>query len=411
MAAIAPRLEPLSALEVFDHNAVVCRLEHVRQVEFHVFVDQEGDAGRWDDSNEVRSESAKSLSVHHIVSHMDHGSWTGIYTPSVESHGTLVLPDLFDYIHRTSVPCLRIVGLQTRTHDLVRICDAPREDLAYSAQVEVIDVSQTLRSVGPPRAPAVLQLLVRHELDGTVADAEERRQEPPIKALDALRLVQIVRAVRDGAVRARRVARRRQHARLDHPDGVCEDGGDDAAGARGDEVVAGAQLLVLVPSHRRDPVLDVGVPHEIHPPADAVANHVRHQAAVETAQDLRRILCDAIAVQTFVRDLTHYTQGAAGADFGILFDLQAGLHHVEGVDGEGRDDAGGETGRRLYQGGGDVDGRLTAFERGVDPRHHCGGGGGRNGDVVGGDVFILDLFTAAWSESADRLLGVIVVFR
>lgn len=54
---------------------------------------------------------------------------------------------------------------------------------------------------------------------------------------------------------------------------------------------------------------------------------------------------------------------------------------------------------------------MTAFERGVDPRHHCGGGGGRNGDVVGGDVFILDLFTAAWSESADRLLGVIVVFR
>jgi hypothetical protein len=120
-----------------------------------------------------------------------------------------VLPDLFDYIHRPGVPCLRIVGLQTRTHDLVRIRDAPREDLAYSAQVEVIDVSQPLYSVGPPRAPAVLQLLVRHELDGPVTDAEERRQEPPIKALDALRLVQVVGAVRDGAVRARRVARRR----------------------------------------------------------------------------------------------------------------------------------------------------------------------------------------------------------
>jgi hypothetical protein len=165
----------------------------------------------------------------------------------------------------------------------------------------------------------------------------------------------------------------------------------------------------LAPTHRRDPVLDVGVPHEIHAPADAVPDHVGHQAAVEAAQDLRGIFCDAIAVQPFVRDLAHDTQGAAGADLCVLFDLQAGLYHVEGVDGQGRDDAGGESGRRLYQGGGDVDGRLTAFERGVDPRHHCGGGGGRNCDVVGGVVFMLDLFTAAWS--ADRLLGVIVVFR
>jgi hypothetical protein len=111
-----------------------------------------------------------------------------------------VLPDLFDHVHRPAVPRLCIVGLQSRSHDLVRICDAPRENLAHSAQVEVIDVSQALRSIGPPRTPAVLQLLVRHELNSAVTDAEERRQEPPIKALDALRLVQIKSTVRDGAV-------------------------------------------------------------------------------------------------------------------------------------------------------------------------------------------------------------------
>jgi len=319
-----------------------------------------------------------------------------------------MFPDLFHYIHRTGVPGFRIVCLQTRSHDLIWICDASRENLAYSAQVEVIDIGQTSRSVGPPRSPAVLQLFVCHELDGTVTDAKERRQKPTIKALDALRLVQIVGAVRDRAVGARRIARGRQHARLDHPDGVCEDGGDDAAGARGDEVVAGAQFLVLVPSHRRDPVFDVGVPHEIHPPADAVPDHVRHQAAVEAAQHLRRVLCEAIAVQPFVRDLAHDAQGAAGADLGVLFDLQAGLDDVEGVDGEGRDDAGGETGRRLHQGRGDVDGRLTAFERGVDPRHHCGGGGERNGVVVGGDVVMLDSsLRHGWWRSSRACSGVL----
>jgi predicted Co/Zn/Cd cation transporter (cation efflux family) len=61
-----------SALGVRDQDAVVCRLKHVRQVEFHVFVDQEGDAGRWDDSDEVRSESVRSLSVHHIENRVDY---------------------------------------------------------------------------------------------------------------------------------------------------------------------------------------------------------------------------------------------------------------------------------------------------------------------------------------------------
>jgi hypothetical protein len=60
-----------SALGIRDQDAVVCRLKHVRQVEFHVFVDQEGDAGRWDDSDEVRSESVRQLLVHHIESSSD----------------------------------------------------------------------------------------------------------------------------------------------------------------------------------------------------------------------------------------------------------------------------------------------------------------------------------------------------
>jgi len=60
---------------------------------------------------------------------------------------------------------------------------------------------------------------------------------------------------------------------------------------------------------------------------------------------------------------------------------------------EGRGNASREASRGLDDRGCDGDSGLSAFERRIHPRHHCGGGGSRNcGDgVVGFCVIIVSV--------------------
>ena len=76
-----------------------------------------------------------------------------------------------------------------------------------------------------------------------MADAEERRQQASIQPPEALVPDDRREAVPHAAVRPRRVAAGRQHARLDDPDRVRQHGGHGAGQARGLEVVDRAEVV------------------------------------------------------------------------------------------------------------------------------------------------------------------------
>lgn len=100
-----------------------------------------------------------------------------------------------------------------------------------------------------------------------------------------------------------------------------------------------------------------------------------------------------MAPVAFVGDLAENSPGGADATFGVLLELDACLYDIERVYDECGDYSSCEAGRRLDQRGCEGDRGLPAFNRRIHPRHHCGGGGGRNcrGDVVDCSVFIVSV--------------------
>ena len=95
----------------------------------------------------------------------------GGHIPLVEALETLVAPDLLDNIDGTPVFDRGVICLQTRADDLVWIGDASSKHLADCAERQEIQIGEMVLAASC-NAPVVLELLIGHELDGAMADAE-----------------------------------------------------------------------------------------------------------------------------------------------------------------------------------------------------------------------------------------------
>jgi len=109
-------------------------------------------------------------------------------------------------------------------------------------------------------APVVLKLLIGHELNGAMADAEERGYQTSVEARQAFGGPEVGGTVTDRLIGSRSSFCGRQHACLDDPDWICEDGSEDAGSSRGQEVVQRGQLLLVRTAVGFDEVLDVAIP-------------------------------------------------------------------------------------------------------------------------------------------------------
>ena len=163
-----------------------------------------------------------------------------------------------------------------------------------------------------------------------MTDPEQTRQESPVEPPQTLGSVEPRHAVGGHDVGAGGIARGGQHARLDDPDRIRQDGGGDAGEAGREEVVGGRQGVGRAVGGL-DEVFDVAVAHEVEAPAHAVAEHVGHEAAVEIADDGAGI----VLASSLAGDLFEDAEAVAGAGGGFLGDLEAGLDDVEGVDDKG----------------------------------------------------------------------------
>lgn len=125
-----------------------------------------------------------------------------------------------------------------------------------------------------------------------MTDPQQGRSESAIKAPEALGLEDATRAADEGWVSTRRARPRGQHSRFNHPDGVCQDGGQETGYAgcdkvfrcaegsgpgRGVAIVAGKSRR----SHAADCVFDIAVEEKVNRPAAGVADEVRDQSTVE----------------------------------------------------------------------------------------------------------------------------------
>lgn len=89
-----------------------------------------------------------------------------------------------------------------------------------------------------PPTGRFLQPFVRGELDGAMTDAEERGHQAAVEPTHAFVAPHdLPPPVQHAAVGAGRAPSRRQHARLDHPDRVGQDGGQRAGRARRRQVI------------------------------------------------------------------------------------------------------------------------------------------------------------------------------
>lgn len=92
-----------------------------------------------------------------------------------------------------------------------------------------------------------------------MTDSEKRGDEAAIEAAHALGGPEVSGAMTDGLVGAGRVLGGREHAGLDDPYGIGEEGGENARHARRGKVVKGCELVVgtVVGAYE---VFDVAVP-------------------------------------------------------------------------------------------------------------------------------------------------------
>lgn len=142
----------------------LCIFQKAWQIVFRVLVDQECDAGRWEDPDEVGCDSGTMLECARIGA--------CVCSPSVEAAKALSVPDLLHHVASVEVGLARIVNLQPGADDLIRVCDAASKHLAHGTQRQEVEVGEpVLASAGD--APAILELLIRHELYRSMRNAEE----------------------------------------------------------------------------------------------------------------------------------------------------------------------------------------------------------------------------------------------
>ena len=161
---------------------------------------------------------------------------------------------------RSAIRSAGVVYLESRPHHLVWVGHGSSKDLANRAQGQEVHVGEfVLASSG--RAPAVLQLLVCHELDRAVRDTEQGRHQPPVEALDTFRRPKMCRAMPYRLVCAWGVLSRRQHTRLDHPYRIRKESRQYTRSSRSKKVVGRREIPGFACAVRRpDGVLNIAVP-------------------------------------------------------------------------------------------------------------------------------------------------------
>lgn len=95
------------------------------------------------------------------------------FLPSVEPAVAFVSEHLLDNVTSIFVLLSSVVDLQSGTNDLIWIGDSAGKHLADAAQEQEVGVRQVVLAT-PSDGPFVLELLVGHELNCSMRDADER---------------------------------------------------------------------------------------------------------------------------------------------------------------------------------------------------------------------------------------------
>lgn len=100
--------------------------------------------------------------------------------PFVEASKAFPGPDLLHDVTCTPVFVVGVISLQSSPHNLVWVSDASREHLAHSTEGEEVHVGKLVLSTSCD-AKIVLQLLIGHELNCAMRDAEQRWYQTTIE--------------------------------------------------------------------------------------------------------------------------------------------------------------------------------------------------------------------------------------
>lgn len=231
---------------------------HLRQRELDVLVDQERDTGARDDAQQIGADALP------------------------EPGQTLAAPDLPYDVKHTGVRPACVVGLETRADYLVWVGDRAREDLRESRDDEVVRVAQAFL----PRlggvvgvAEVLLELLVGDEVESAMADADEAGEQATEEAACALFADEGAKPCCHGRVGIVVASGSAQHACLDDPDRVCEDGRKKTRTGGCDEIIEGREGRggAMVGAEE---TLHLSIPQEVQCPACRVADYVGCKATI-----------------------------------------------------------------------------------------------------------------------------------
>lgn len=149
--------------------------------------------------------------------------------------------------------------------------------------------------------------------------ADHGDAQAAVQAADALGGVDCAEAGPHGRVGALCALVRGQHARLDDPDRVGEDGRGGAAEGAGDEVVGGSRALGA--AGQGEEVLEAGFEEEEGGPAEGVAGKVRHEAAVERGEGVGAV-CEG-SQHGDGGEVVRGGAGGAGADWWQIVSIES----------------------------------------------------------------------------------------
>jgi hypothetical protein len=200
-----------------------------------VFIHQEGHASRWQDADDVRKKSARVSQDASMERREEEAAAPppvdDRYSPLVESDPALLLPDLADNVGGRVVDGTSTNLLKADPHNLIRVGGSTGKHLGGSREEKVIHIAKLFLAVV---ATPMLQLLVGRELDGSVGNAEQGRDQTTIEAPNTLFGPDVLRAMGNALVSARSTATSRQHTRLDDPDGVGRDSRENTYAGQSD---------------------------------------------------------------------------------------------------------------------------------------------------------------------------------
>lgn len=230
-----------------------------REVEPHILIDQKRHPRRRHDPNDARDQASIKAA-------------NALLPPRHLHHAPEALAKLL----------VRLVDLQPAPEDLVRIRDGAGDEFrgrrnherGLGGHAPVVDAHPLA-----PRKVEALGRLVHGKLHGAVRHADHGDAQAAVQAPNALGGVDCPEARPHGRVGALCAFIRGQHARLDDPDGIRQDGRGGAAEGAGDEVVGGRGPLGA--AGEGEHVLETGFEEEEGGPAEGVAGEVRDEAAVE----------------------------------------------------------------------------------------------------------------------------------